>query len=83
MPVSISSFVAENVTVLPTTTGMSPMFWTSSSKIRPFSLREMWRALVTVDCTTKTSTPASRAMRRELLRVHRRGRDGRDAAVRP
>ena len=54
-------FVAEKVTVLPTMTGISRMFCTSSSKIRPFSLVEMWRALVTVACTTKTSTPASAA----------------------
>ena len=61
MPVSISSFAAPKVTVLPTTTG-TRMFAHSSSKMRPRRLREMWRAVVTVDCTTNTSAPASTAM---------------------
>jgi hypothetical protein len=62
----MSSLVALKPTVLPTMTGMR-MLWMSSSKMRPRTEREMWRAVVTVDWTTKRSAPASTAMGASFL----------------
>ncbi len=46
--------------MLPTTTGTG-ITRTKCSNLSPVGLREMWRADVTVDWTTKMSTPASTA----------------------
>ena len=60
MPCSMSSRAALVVTMLPTSTG-TPMSATRAEKRRPVKLLEMWRAVVTVDCTTMMSAPASTA----------------------
>ena len=62
MPVSISSIAASPSTVLPTSTGTGSSCSTSSSRRSPRSERETWRAVVTVDWTTKYSAPASLAI---------------------
>ena len=53
MPGSISSTVAVKSTVLPTMIGTPVICRTSSSSCRPLSERDMWRAVVTVEATTK------------------------------
>ena len=60
MPVSIRSLQGPKLTVLPTTTGTGICSHSFSNR-RPSRLRELWRAVVTVDWTTNTSTPASTA----------------------